>query len=106
MKKNKTFNDIGGVVEMFKIRYNGNGKLNIGNQVIKAMEKGELKAPSEDEWDEINCHENGEIMEMFNTLIHDTYFSEKNKDRAFRLIAELFNIMDEDREGKLKFYES
>ena len=42
---------------------------------------------------------------MFNTLIHDTYFSEKNKDRAFRLIAELFNIMDEDREGKLKFYE-
>jgi|GEM_PF-4434922 hypothetical protein len=90
---------------MFKIRYNGNGKLNIGNQVIKAIEKGELEVPPEDEWEEINCHEHGEIMDMFNTLINDTYFSEKNKDRAFKLIAELFNIMDEDREGKLKFYE-
>lgn len=90
---------------MFKIEYKGNGELDIGRQVIDAIDRGELEAPSEDEYYEINSHENGEIMDMFNELINNTYFSDENKDRAFTIIAELFNIMDEDRDGLLKFYE-
>ena len=90
---------------MFKIEYKGDGELDIHKQVLKAIEKGELKSPDEDEWEEINCHEHAEIRDMFNTLINGTYWSEKNKARAFTLLAELFNIMDEDREGKLKWYE-